>query len=152
MWQNWTFSSVQFSRSVTSDSLWPHGLQHARLPVLHPLLELAHTHDHWVDDAVQPSHPLSSPSPSVLIEKQRIREVWSDLTQGCTARRWRSRNSNSCLSDANAWEPPITPQWPFIALTVCQALASKAWKRCMLLFCTKPWEKDAVIFISEWLT
>ena len=26
------FSSVQFSRSVVSDSLWPHGLQHARLP------------------------------------------------------------------------------------------------------------------------
>ena len=26
------FSSVQFSRSVMSDSLWPHGLQHTRLP------------------------------------------------------------------------------------------------------------------------
>ena len=26
------FSSVQFSRSVVSDSLWPHELQHARLP------------------------------------------------------------------------------------------------------------------------
>ena len=26
------FSSVQFSRSVVSDSLWPHGLQHARVP------------------------------------------------------------------------------------------------------------------------
>ena len=26
------FSSVQFSHSVVSDSLWPHGLQHARLP------------------------------------------------------------------------------------------------------------------------
>ena len=25
-------SSVEFSRSVMSDSLWPHGLQHARLP------------------------------------------------------------------------------------------------------------------------
>ena len=27
-----SFSSVRFSRSVMSDSLWPHGLQHARLP------------------------------------------------------------------------------------------------------------------------
>ena len=26
------FSSVQFSRSATSDSLWPHGVQHARPP------------------------------------------------------------------------------------------------------------------------
>ena len=29
-------SSVQFSCSVMSDSLWPHGLQHARLPCLSP--------------------------------------------------------------------------------------------------------------------
>ena len=28
----WGTSSVQFSRSVMSNSLWPHGLQHARLP------------------------------------------------------------------------------------------------------------------------
>ena len=32
-------------------------------PVLHPLPELAQTHVHWVDDAIQPSHSLSSPSP-----------------------------------------------------------------------------------------
>ena len=32
-------------------------------PVLHPLPELAQTHIHWVSDAIQPSHPLSSPSP-----------------------------------------------------------------------------------------
>ena len=32
-------------------------------PILHHLLELAHTHVHWVGDAIQPSHPLSSPSP-----------------------------------------------------------------------------------------
>ena len=31
-------------------------------PVHHQLLELAHTHVHRVDDAIQPSHPLSSPS------------------------------------------------------------------------------------------
>ena len=29
---------LSFSRSVMSNSLWPHGLQHARLPVLHCLL------------------------------------------------------------------------------------------------------------------
>ena len=31
-------------------------------PVHHQLLELAQTHIHWVDYAIQPSHPLSSPS------------------------------------------------------------------------------------------
>ena len=31
-------------------------------PVHHQLLELAQTHAHWVGDAIQPSHPLLSPS------------------------------------------------------------------------------------------
>ena len=33
-----TFSSVQFSLSVVFDSLWPHGLQHARPPCPSPTL------------------------------------------------------------------------------------------------------------------
>ena len=36
------------------------------LPVHHQLPESTQTHVHWVSDAIQPSHPLSSPSPSVL--------------------------------------------------------------------------------------
>ena len=58
--------SVQFSRSVVSDSLWAHGLQHARLPFHHQLPELAQTHIHRVSDTIHPSHPLSSPSSSCL--------------------------------------------------------------------------------------
>ena len=33
------------------------------LPVCHQLLESTQSHVHWVHDAIQPSHPLSSPSP-----------------------------------------------------------------------------------------
>ena len=33
------------------------------LPVHHKLLELTQTHAHQVGDAIQTSHPLSSPSP-----------------------------------------------------------------------------------------
>ena len=47
----------QFSHSVMSDSLWPH------FPVHRQLSKLAQTHVHWVSDAIQPSHPLLSPSP-----------------------------------------------------------------------------------------
>ena len=36
-------------------------------PVHHQLLELAHIHVHRIGDAIQPSHPLSSPSPSPSI-------------------------------------------------------------------------------------
>ena len=35
-------------------------------PVLHYLPEFAQTHGHWVHDAIQPSHPLSPPSPPAL--------------------------------------------------------------------------------------
>ena len=35
-------------------------------PVLHHLLEFAQTHVHWVDDVIQPSHPLSLPPPAAL--------------------------------------------------------------------------------------
>ena len=39
-------------------------------PVLHQLPELTQTHVHWVCDAVQPSHPLSSPSPPAFNHSQ----------------------------------------------------------------------------------
>ena len=35
-------------------------------PVLHHLLEFAQTHVHCVGDAIQPFHPLLSPSPPAL--------------------------------------------------------------------------------------
>ena len=49
---------VQFRRSVVSDSLQPHGLQHTRLPSHHQLPEPAQTHVHRAGDAIRPSHPL----------------------------------------------------------------------------------------------
>ena len=56
------FSSVQFSPSVVSDSLRPRESQHARPPCPSQLPEFTQTHVHQVGDAIQPSHPLSSPS------------------------------------------------------------------------------------------
>ena len=54
--------SVQFSHSVVSDSLWPHESQHARPPCPSPTPGV-HSDSRRVSDAIQPSHPLSSPSP-----------------------------------------------------------------------------------------
>ena len=65
------YSSVQFSHSVLSDSLWLHGLQHASLPIHHQLQEFTQTHVHWVGDAIQPSHLLSSPSPPAFSLSQQ---------------------------------------------------------------------------------
>ena len=51
------FTSVQFSRLVVSDSAT------AWIAAPQTSLESSQTHDHRVGDAMQPSHPLSSPSP-----------------------------------------------------------------------------------------
>ena len=56
-------SSVQFSHSVMSNSLQPIESQHTRPPCPSPILEFTQTHVHQVGDAIQPSYPLSSPSP-----------------------------------------------------------------------------------------
>ena len=39
-------------------------------PVQHQFLELTETHDHQLSDAIQPSHPLLSPSPPTLNHSQ----------------------------------------------------------------------------------
>ena len=76
--------SLLFIHSVMFDSLQPRGLHHTRLPCpspspracshscsfsqsCHPTISFSivpfSTHVHWVGDAIQPSCPLSSPSP-----------------------------------------------------------------------------------------
>ena len=74
-YKNWTIpcvsnkllSKIQF-RSVQSLSpVWlcnPMNHSTPGLPVHHQLPEFTQTHVHWVGDAIQPSHPLSSPSPA----------------------------------------------------------------------------------------
>ena len=54
------FSSVTQSCLILSD---PMDCNTSGLTVHHQFPELAQTHVHWVSDAIQPSHPLSSPSP-----------------------------------------------------------------------------------------
>ena len=56
-------SSVQLSCSAMSNSSWPHELSMRGFPVHYQIPELGQTHVHWVGDAMQLSHPLSSSSP-----------------------------------------------------------------------------------------
>ena len=58
------FSSVTQSCPTLCD---PMDCSTAGFPVPHQLLELAQTHVHQIGDAIQPSYPLSSPSPSIFL-------------------------------------------------------------------------------------
>ena len=57
------FSSVQFSAQSRPTFCNPMNCSTPGLPVHHHLPEFTQTHIHRVGDAIQPSHPLSSPSP-----------------------------------------------------------------------------------------
>ena len=62
---SWNHHSIQFS-SVTQlcPTPWdPMVCSTPGLPVHYQLPEFTQTHVHWVGDTIQPSHPLSSPSP-----------------------------------------------------------------------------------------
>ena len=62
------YHSVQFTLVAQSCPTLCDPMNHSTpgFPVHHQLLESTQTHVHWVGDAIQPSHPLSSPSPPVL--------------------------------------------------------------------------------------
>ena len=65
LWKpTWTTHSVQFSSVTQSCPTLCDPMNHSTpgLPVHHQLLELTQTHVHRVSDAIQPSHPWSSPS------------------------------------------------------------------------------------------
>ena len=59
------YASTQFSSVAQSCPTHcnPMDCSMPGLPVHHQLLEFTQTHVHWIDDAIQPSHPLSSPAP-----------------------------------------------------------------------------------------
>ena len=63
LWRSVQFSSVTQSCPTLCD---PMDCSTPGLPIHHQLLESTQTHVHWVGDAIQPSHPLSSPSPPTL--------------------------------------------------------------------------------------
>ena len=64
----WEVSSVQFSSVAQSCPTLCDHMNHSTpgLPVHHQLPEFTQTHVLWVGDAIQPSHPLLSPSPPAL--------------------------------------------------------------------------------------
>ena len=118
-----SFFFNQFSHSVVSDSLQPHGQASLAwtcqsmditpgFSVHHLLLELSQTHVHWVSDAIQPYHPLSTPSPSVF---PSIRVFSIELAPHI---RW-----------ASASVLPLIQDWSPLRLTGLISLQSKGLSR-----------------------
>ena len=74
---------VQFSSVAQSCPTLCNPMNHSTpgLPVHHQLPEFTQTHVHWVSDAIQPSHPLSSP----LVKFNLILYILGKLTEIITS-------------------------------------------------------------------
>ena len=99
----YNMNSVQFS-SVAQSCLTlcdPMNCSTPGLPVHHQLPEFTHTHIHRVSDAIQPSHPLSSPFPPApnpsqqTVVKVRTQYLQVGIMQMQLARVTESLNSYS---------------------------------------------------------
>ena len=71
-------ADYQFSSVAQSClTLWdPIDCSMPGLPVRHQLPEFTQTHVHWVCDAIQPSHPLLSPSPAFNLSQHQGLFKW----------------------------------------------------------------------------
>jgi len=84
MFQLLLLYTVQFSRSVMFNSCNPMDCSMPGFTVNHQLLELAQTHVRQISDAIQQSHPLSSPISLPFRNLCHIQEVfgWWPLLSG----------------------------------------------------------------------
>ena len=73
-----SFYSVQFSSVTQSCPTFcdPMNCSMPGLPIHHPLPKFTQTHVHWVGDAIQPSHLLSSPSPACSLSQNQGLFQW----------------------------------------------------------------------------
>ena len=82
-------------------------------PVLHYFPEFAQTHVHWVSDAIQPSHPPSSPSPAFNLSQHQGIFQWGEYL-------W----STGASSSVSVF-PMSIQGWFFLRLTGMITLLSK---------------------------
>ena len=91
-------------------------------PVLHHLLELAQTHVHWVSDTIQPSCPLSYPSPLDFNLSQHQGLVWESALRIMWPKDW-SFSFSISPSNEYSWLISFRIDW-FDLLTVQGTLKS----------------------------
>ena len=112
------FSSVAQSCLTLCD---PMNRSTPGLPVHHQLLEFTQTHIHRVCDAIQPSHPLSSPFPPAPNPSHEKCFFWSfSCHRKCCFRPWQVRGWQATLSlGATRLDSTL---WSFLSL-----LGFSAW-------------------------
>ena len=115
------FSSVQYSSVTQSCPTLCNPMNHSNeeLPVHQQLLEFTQTHVYWMGNAIQPSHPLSPPSPPAL-----------NLSQHQGVFKWVSSSHQvSKVLELQLQHPMNIQGWSHLELTGLISLQSKGLSR-----------------------
>ena len=139
-----TFSSVQFSHSVMSDSLWPHELQHARPPCPSPTPGVhsnSRPSSRWCHPAISSSVIPFSSRPQFLPASESFPMsqlfAWGGQSTGVSARAYfilyytKSLQSCPTLYDPIDGSPPGFPVHGILQIRTLEWVAisfSNAWK------------------------
>ena len=120
--------SVQFSSvAQLCPTLWdPMNCSTPGLPVHHQLPEFTQTHDHRVSDAIQLSHPLSSPSPAPNPSQHQ------SLSQWCWEPAWGIPPMTRSCREA-WWARQVRPQG--FPLEFPEQVPQKPESACLIVLC-----------------
>ena len=129
---------VQFS-SVTQLCLTLCDLMDCSTPcfyVHHQLPELTQTHVHWVSDVIQPSHPLSSPSPCAFNHFQHLGLFKRDSSSHQVAKVW---SFSFSISSSNEYSEPVSSNMDWLDLLAVQgalkSLLQHHSSKALILWC-----------------
>ena len=128
-------NDIQFSSVTQSCPTLCDPMNHSTpgLPVHHQLPESTQTHVHCIGDAIQPSHPLSSPSPLVLnlSQHQDLLKWVSSSHQAAKVLEFQCQHQSfqwifriyslikrASLVAQNHPDPLVHEEWPFLYFTL----------------------------------
>ena len=116
IWTSESVSSVTQSWTTLCD---PMDFSTPSLPVHHQLPEFTQTHVHWVGDAIQSLHPLSSPSPPTfnLSQHQDLFKWVSFLHQVATKKAEHKGTLLHCWWERKLVQPLWGTVWRFLKKT-----------------------------------
>ena len=103
-------------------------------PVLHYLLELAETHVHWVSDAMQPSPPLSLPSPSAR-NRSQYQSLFQWVSSSHQVAKVLATSASVLPANIQGWFPLVLTGLIITSGTPSISCKSPLLTRRMLLLC-----------------
>ena len=133
-------SSVQFRSVAQSYPTLCHSMNHSTpgLPAHHQLLEFTQTHVHRVSDAIQPSYPLSSPSPPAPNPSQHQSFPMSQLFAWGGQSTGVSALASFLPKKSQGWSPSESTGWISLQSKVLSRVFSNTTVQKHQFFGTQP--------------